>query len=646
MKKLLRIAFSLLICGMIFLLGFYVTAYFSYVPLLGENSRVRLYDNQGNVFYESSFQKNSEWISLEEIPQTMIDAVISIEDRRFYQHVGFDPIRIAKALLVNLQNQDIVEGGSTITQQVARNLFLTLDQTWSRKLQEAVYAARLEMHFSKDQILETYLNTIYYGHGVYGIRRAAEFFFGKALGDCTLAEMAMLAGIPNGPSLYSPFISMDNARQRQAVVLQAMVDNGKLSEQQAQQAQNQPIQLAEFSASQKVYGSSGYYKDAVLQQVREMGFFEEPYLEKGLNIYTCLDTGMQQILQDAVDDNMPATDQQVAGLILEPFTFDVLAMVGGRDYTASQYNRALSSTRQVGSTLKPLLYYIALQQGLSPSSTFLSTATQFQIAQDVTYAPTNYRDVYPEKEISMINAIGVSDNIYAVKTHLFLGVDMLAQALEAFGIEDQQATAAMALGATQFPLIDLAKIYNTFASEGLVEEPALIEMITDNDGNILYQRQCEPKQLLRRDETLMLSQMLRAPFDIKNMGVMTPSLLGYEPYTTTAAKSGSSDWDSLIAGYNPQLTVVLWSGYDENEKLETNDERKVPKLIWQQIFNTVFPQDQPGPWYQLSPQLQQRRVDPITGLPGDSGSLYWFRKTDPLPSASPTAEENAYPVDG
>ena len=159
MKKLLRIAFSLLICGMIFLLGFYVTAYFSYVPLLGENSRVRLYDNQGNVFYESSFQKNSEWISLEEIPQTMIDAVISIEDRRFYQHVGFDPIRIAKALLVNLQNQDIVEGGSTITQQVARNLFLTLDQTWSRKLQEAVYAARLEMHFSKDQILETYLKT-------------------------------------------------------------------------------------------------------------------------------------------------------------------------------------------------------------------------------------------------------------------------------------------------------------------------------------------------------------------------------------------------------------------------------------------------------------------------------------------------------
>lgn len=209
----------------------------------------------------------------------------------------------------------------------------------------------------------------------------------------------------------------------------------------------------------------------MLAQLKEMGFLDQETLEKGLNVYTYLDPEMQTILQDAVDDHIPDTDQQIAGLILEPFTFNVLAMVGGRDYTTSQYNRALYSTRQVGSTIKPLLYYIALQQGLSPSSTFLSTATQFQISQSVFYAPTNYRNVYPEKEISMINAIGVSDNIYAVKTHLFLGMDLLADGLAAFGIESEEATAAMALGATHFPLIDLAKIYNTFASEGLMDEP-------------------------------------------------------------------------------------------------------------------------------------------------------------------------------
>lgn len=628
MKKLIRIGLSLCLCGLLALLGFYGYAYLSYVPLLSEQSRIRLYNNETEVFYETTFSKNSEWMDLEAMPQTFIDAVISIEDRRFYQHFGIDPIRIAKALWVNAKNQDIVEGGSTITQQTARNLFLTLDQTYSRKLQEMVYAARLEMHFSKDQILETYLNTIYYGHGIYGVQKAAEFFFGKSLEDCTLGEMAMLAGIPNGPSLFSPFISMDNARKRQGVVLQAMVANKKITQQEADAAAEAPIVLADFSA-QKVLGSSGYYKDAVMAEVKRMGFLDQKYLEKGLNIYTCLDPEMQRILQDAVDDNMPDSDQQIAGLIVEPFTFKVLAMLGGKDYTASQYNRALSSTRQVGSTIKPLLYYIALEQGMAPSSTFLSTATQFQISQSVFYSPTNYRDVYPEKEISMINAIGVSDNIYAVKTHLFLGTDMLLQGLEAFGIHQEEATAAMALGATNFPLIDLAEIYTTFASEGLTAEPAFIEMITDNDGNILYQRSEQPRQLLHRDETLMLSQMLRAPFDIKNLQVMTPSLLGYEPWTTVAAKSGSSDWDSLIAGYNPQLCVVLWSGYDENKKLETTDERKVPKLVWKQIFNTVYPKDETGPWYNLSPQLVERRVDPITGQPSSAGSVYWFRHTDP-----------------
>lgn len=626
MKRWLQLGLGLTLTLLLGCLAFYLYAYFSYVPLLGEDSRIRLYDDQQTVFYESNFQKNSEWISLDEVPQQMIDAVISVEDRRFYSHIGMDPIRIAKAFLVNIQKQDIVEGGSTITQQVARNLFLTLDQTYSRKIQEIVIASKLEMHFSKDQILESYLNTIYYGHGIYGISKAAEFFFGKDLSSCTLAEMAMLAGIPNGPSLFSPFISMDNARERQKVVLQAMVDNEKITQSQADVAKQANLVLADFS-QQRVMGSNGYYKDAVMGQLKELGYLEQAYLENGLNVYTYLNEEKQEILQNATNQNMPNSDQQVAGLILQPFTFNVQAMLGGADYTTSQYNRAYNSTRQVGSTLKPLLYYIALEQGMSPDSTFLSTPTQFQISQSVFYSPTNYRDVYPNREISMINAIGVSDNIYAVKTHMFLGMDMLYEGLEEFGIQQQEATAAMALGATNFPLIDLAKIYNTFASEGLVEEPSLISLITDNKGKVLYQRKIKTKQLLKRDETLILSQLLRAPFDMKNMQATAPSLLGYDSYTTVAAKSGSSDWDSLIAGYNPQMTVIIWSGYDENTPLKTNEERRVPKKIWQQVFNTVYPQDKPGPWYLPSPQLEERRVDPVTGKPSSTGSLYWFLKS-------------------
>ncbi len=627
MKKRLKI-FSFLLLFSICLCGCFLL-YLSILPapVLIKNSTIRLYDDEMSVFYNANNQDNIQWVDYEDLPQFYVDALISTEDRNFYDHFGFDVLRLIKAAYENIKANDIVQGGSTITQQVAKNLYLTQEQTLSRKIQELVYAIRLEMNYTKEEILEAYINTVYFGHGITGVNTAANFFFDKDISECSDAQVSILAGIPNGPSYYSPFNSIENSKQRQEVILNMMVDNNKLSPSEAADIFDDDIYLADYQkqVDKNIYG---YYKDAVFVECVELGFCTDEQMSNGLDIYTYYDPVYQDTLQNTINDFMNESSQEVAMILLEPFTFEVSAISGGTNYTTTQYNRALYSKRQVGSTIKPLLYYIALNQGMSPDTLFLSSETNFQLTQTVSYTPQNYRELYTNEEISMIHAISTSDNIYAVKTHLFLGMNMLYDALLSFGIEQSEPMASMALGATDFPLIDLAKIYNTFASEGLVEEPSFIKSIKDSQGNIIYSRTLQPKQLLDRDDTLVLTSLLRAPFDIKNTHVSGPSLLGYEPYTTVSAKSGSSDWDSLIVGYNPLMTLVVWTGYDENQVIEDTEERRLSRYMFQDVFNEIFPKDSLGPWYEPSDNLEVRLVDPVTGEANPYGSKYWFKKEE------------------
>ena len=621
-KKLIPV---LILIAAVSVTSFYLYATFSDVPLLNENSRVLLYDNQNEVFYESNYFKNSTWCSFEDFPELLKNAVVAVEDKRFYSHLGIDPIRIVKAMAVNLISGTIEEGASTITQQYARNLYLTLDQTYSRKLQEIIIATKMEMHYSKEDILEGYLNTVYFGHGIYGFAKAADYFFDKTLSECTIGEIAILVGIPNGPSYYSPFINLENSRSRQKIVLNALVKNKVITQAQADKALQEEIILADHT-DKTGRRPDGYYIDAVIQELRNLNLYTEENIKNGLEVYTYYDADIQNTLQNSISRYDPDTGQEIAGVILEPFTFHILAINGGKDYSLSQYNRILYSSRQIGSTLKPLLYYCALADGFTPSTTFLSSATSFQLSEDEVYTPTNYMEIYPETNISMINAISCSDNIYAIKTHLFLGTDLLNDTLKAFGIELSEENVSIALGSTNFPLIDLAKIYNTFASEGLVEEPSFIRLVCDGKGNILYENKDEPKQLLKRDETLILTSLLRSPFDIKNITGSTPSMLGYEPYTTTAVKSGTSDWDSLVASYNPNYTCILWTGYDDNKAMTTSEERRVVKEIFQDFYHTLYPKCAEGVWYVPSSAIESRRVDPVSGQLSGEGSLYWYKK--------------------
>ncbi len=625
MKKIYKSLLFLLIFGVLSLLLLILYCSILPKPLLPVESTIRLFDDEMNVFYTTNSQDSVEWIDYEDIPQAAIDAILSTEDKNFNSHYGVDFLRLGRAAYENIIANDIVQGGSTITQQLAKNLYLSLDQTFARKFEELLYAIQLEMHYTKEDILEAYINTLYYGHGITGMNTAALFFFDKELQDCSVAQITLLVGIPNGPTHYSPFNNYENSKQRQGTVLNLMVDNHVLTREEADSIFLQDLQLCSYTI-QIEKNIAGYYQDAVFAQCRELGYCTEDQLSQGIDIYTYYDDHSQSMMQSAIDEHMATSSQQVAMVIIEPYTFAIHAIAGGTHYTETQYNRALYSQRQVGSTLKPLLYYLALEAGLDPSTTFLSSQTSFQLTQAVSYTPQNYMDVYAETDISMIHAISTSDNIYAVKTHLFLGIEMLYEALLSFGIEQTEPTASMALGSTDFPLIDLATIYATFASEGLYIEPSFIKMICDADGNVLYERELNPVQLLNQTETLILTSLLRAPFDIKNNYVSGPSLLGYEPYTTVSAKSGSSDWDSLTVGYNPLMTLAIWTGYDENQAFYDLEERRISRSMFQDIFNMAFPKDEPGPWYQMNSQLEARYVNPITGIADPQGSLYWYKK--------------------
>ena len=628
MKKSLRILFILLATVSMTILIFYLVAFFTPISNFGDNNRIRIFDKNQELFYESNNNLTSSWIEYENIPIDIVNTFVSIEDKNYFSHFGFDPLRIAKALYINIKEQAIIQGGSTITQQYAKNQYLTNEQTIQRKIKEAFLAAQLETHYTKEQIFEGYINTLYFGHGIYGIKDASYFFFDKPLENLTTAEIAMLAGIPNGPALYSPYINYDNAVYRQTLILDTLLHNEYINEDTYIEAINENIILKQYDDSYLSQSNiSGYYKDATIQAAIQLGYMQPDQTFYSIDIYTYYDPNIQEMLVSEINKQDIPEGMEVASVILEPYTSHILSIVGGKDYSTTQYNRALYSKRQVASTIKPLLYYLALQEGFSPSTTFLSKYTTFYINENETYAPTNYGHVYADEPISLINAISLSDNVYAMKTHMYLGMDALANALSQFNIQTE-ANASLALGTASFPIIQLAEIYNTFASEGIHTTPSFIDKIVNHNQEVIYINNENRSILLNQDDTLILNQLLRATYDIKNNNHLKATMLGYEPNVTTAAKSGTSDWDSIVVGFNPQYTIVVWNGYDDNQPMTNETERRISKRIFKGVFNRLYQDTTSNPWYNLTTNLEARKVNPITGELSQFGSWYWYKTTD------------------
>ena len=370
-------------CGLLFLLfnnGLYLYCYVTPKLTINKAQGYYLYDSDNKLIFDDS----EEWISLDRISPYLVNATIYTEDKYYYKHLGFDYLRILKAVLKNVQSKSLAEGASTITQQYARNLFLNYDKNWSRKFDEAILAAELEAHYTKEEILEGYLNTINYG-GVYGIENASWYYFGHSASELNLAEASMLAGIPQSPANNSPIVNEDRAKNRQKVVLASMVNNDIITQEEMDAAYNYKLTYIGKS-NQSNLENVLYFRDAVLNELENIPAIPSSILSTGgLRVYTTLDIDAQEALEKAVLNNMEDTSElQVAGLMMDPNDGGVLAMIGGTDYSKSQFNRAISSKRQVGSTMKPILYYSALEIGFTSASCFTSEKTTFNFSTNQT----------------------------------------------------------------------------------------------------------------------------------------------------------------------------------------------------------------------------------------------------------------------
>lgn len=610
MKKWIKYLSYLVFLLFTILVFLFVYALFNPLPL--HKQQIIIYDQNQQILYQND---RSCALQLEDLDPFISEAIITIEDKRFYQHLGFDPLRIGGALLHNLQNPSTLEGGSSITQQYVKNIYLTNTQSVERKIKELIYAIRLEMHYSKEDILESYINSIYYGHGVYGMKEAASFYFDKDVNELTIAETAMLIGIPNGPALYSPYISYTQAKTKRDQILFILYDQDCITKQEYEKAVQEKIHLS--NQDYKKRSEKSYYVASVLDSVAEMNLKDEL-----IHVFTYYDETAQNALSSSINKVMHQQDLQTSGIIIEPYTAHILAIQGGNDYHTSTYNRALYSKRQVASTIKPLLYYLALTQGFTPSSTFSSEPTTFTLEDGSTYAPSNYANLYPNKEISMIHAISRSDNIYALKTHLFLGMESLSNALKQFHIE-AQANPSLALGTVNLSIYDMSRIYNTFASEGIYNKPSFISHIT-NEKEVIYENKVNSKQLLNRDETLVLNQALTSTYDPLNIDISYPTMMGKSPKAKTAVKSGTSEWDTWVIGFNPYYTLGIWNGYDDNRVMDKK-EYTYGKEIYQLCFNQLM-KHKPDIWYEKSNQIIEKKVDPVSGKEDPNGSIYWYLK--------------------
>ena len=592
-----------------------------------------LYTKDNELYFQGSGEK--EWVDLKDISDNLINATINIEDKKFYSHHGIDILRVFKAGFRNIKSGKIIEGASTITQQYAKNLYLNFDKTFKRKLQELWYTIQIETHYTKDEILEGYLNTINYGHGNYGIKNASNFYFNKDPKDLTLAESVILANIPKSPTNYSPINNYDLAKEKQEKTLKKFLDDKLITESLYNEAINEEIKI--YGKKEKINLTTlMYYQDAVFKELKSLKGIPSTYLESGgLKIYTNLDLNAQTILEDNINKIIKNDKLQVNSIIMEPNTSKIIALVGGKDYNKSEFNRSIYSKRQVGSTMKPILYYTALENGFTESSSFLSEKTTFNLENDVTYTPQNYGDIYGNKEISMALAIALSDNVYAIKTHLFLGENAMIDTAYRMGIKTKLDNfASLPLGTTELNIIEITNVYNTLASLGVYNEPYLISKVVDMNDNVLYEHTDNKTHVLNESYTYILNNMLSLTYDYDMIDYSYPTNISIKALLSNkyAIKSGSTDTDNWVIGFNKNAVMSIWVGYDDNSKLKENDYKYIKK-IWAKTMEEYL-KDKDNTWYSKPNDVIGVFVDPITGKLADSKTkkrklFYYIIGTEP-----------------
>jgi len=555
-----------------------------------------IFSADGKVLARLHQEENRQVVPLSKISTHMQKATIAIEDERFYRHHGLDFHGIFRAGLKNLIYGRIVEGGSSITQQLARNLFLTRRKTLTRKFAELILALQIERRYTKDEILELYLNQVYFGHNAYGVESAANLYFGKGAAELDLAESAMLAGLIRGPELYSPYRNFKGAKARQIQVLDKLLKMNLATEDEAGSA---ALKEMEFSPQNlKRFGESApYFISYVLQGLLDR-YGEDLVYHGGLRVFTTLDTGMQSAAEEVITRH--ATEEgeiynfsQAALVSIDPRTGYIKAMVGGVDFNESKFNRATQAKRQPGSAFKPFIYTAAMEQGISPGTILMDTPTTFEVFPneewnpDGIWTPQNFDEKF-RGAVTLRYALEKSLNVPSVKLLERVGIASAINVARRMGIESHlEPGLALTLGVSEVSLLELTSAYGVFANSGIRVEPTTITRIENRDRVTLFKHNIKEKRAIDTNIAAVMIDLMQGVLD-RGTGVR-----GKIP-RPAAAKTGTSEKfrDAWFVGFVPQLTTGVWVGNDNNASMEGVAEVAVCPRIWKE-YNLIALENQP-----------------------------------------------------
>ncbi|MFA6548578.1 MAG: penicillin-binding protein 1A [Candidatus Margulisiibacteriota bacterium] len=557
----------------------------SYVP----SESTIIYADDGEILARLHREENRQVISLAHIPPYMQKALIATEDPHFYLHHGFDFFGIVRAAIKNLAYGHIVEGGSTITQQLARNLFLNRKKTITRKLAEVILALQLERRYTKEEILELYLNQVYLGHNAYGIESAANLYFGKHASELNLAESAMLAGLIRGPELYSPYRNFKGAKARQIFVLNKMLEQGFIDHNAAAAA---AIQEMEFSPKnlRQLGESAPYFVSYILKDLLDK-YGEEMVYHGGLKVYTTLDIGKQIAAEDIItkyvsEEGTKYHFSQTALVSIDPRNGYIKAMVGGVDFFASKFNRAVQAKRQPGSAFKPFVYTAAMEQGISPGEIFMDSPTTFDVYPNKwnpqgTWAPKNFDKKF-SGAVTLRYALEKSLNIPAIKLLERVGINPTIDVARRMGITSHlEPGLALTLGVSEVTPLEITSAFGVFANSGIRVEPTAIIKIENRDGVTLYKHTIEEKKALDPNIAAIMVDMMKG---VLLRGTGMRGQIG----RPAAAKTGTTEnfKDAWFIGFVPQLVTGVWIGNDDNSPMQGVAEVAVCPRIWRE-YNLI-----------------------------------------------------------
>jgi penicillin-binding protein 1A len=573
-----------------------VSALETFQPVLG----TKIYDDNDELMTELHAERRI-FMPLAQIPQALRDAILAVEDRRFYSHWGIDPIGVARAVVQNYRRGRIVEGGSTITQQLTKVLFLTPDKSLERKLKEAVLALELERRYPKDRILEMYLNQVYFGHGAYGVEAASRTYFGKAVSELNVREAALLAGLPRAPTSYSPFEHPQTARLRRDLVLRRMVEYGALKDVEATRLARSELGLI----SPERRRTTGPYFLEYVQQTLEAKYGADMVFKGGLNVYTTLNPWMQLAAEQAIRDGLKTLEsrsgrgripEQPEGALItmDPATGHVKAMVGGSDFFRSEFNRAVAAKRQPGSAFKPFIYIAALESGFTPATRIDDSPVTYPVGRNGSaWKPENYDRKF-RGPTTLQQAVEESVNVVTVKVQERIGINRTVQVARRLGITSALTPdLTLALGTSDLSLLELTSAYSVLANQGVWIPPTTIRYITDGQGRLREEQLPEGREAMSPEMAYAVTHMLKG---VVERGTGQGARVLGRPI---AAKTGTTNdySNAWFIGFTPRLATGVWDRPRSLGRDETGSRVAVP--IWtaymQKILGDNAKEDFPMP---------------------------------------------------